>query len=114
MASIPAGYLTAVVSLGIINGGDYGHRGTGFLYRHPVSQTSELSRYLSMLVTSAHVAAGGRFPPTHLRFDSPSDGSLAVHALAELTYGNWFRHPKADVAVRVVHHNSPFMLYLIQ
>ena len=108
MALIPAGYLTAVVSLGIINGGDYGHRGTGFLYRHPVAQTSEQTTYLSMLITSAHVIAG-RSPPTHVRFDSPSDGTLAVRGIAEVTYGDWFRHPKADVAVRVVYPESPLM-----
>ena len=109
MALIPVGYLTAVVSLGIVSSGEYGHRGTGFLYRHPIAQTTEQTTYLSMLVTSAHVAAAARSSPTHVRFDSPSDGSLTVGSIADLTHGDWFRHPNADVAVRVVYPKSPLM-----
>ena len=120
MALIPAGYLTAVVSLGVMTGGAYQHQGTGFVYGHPVTKPDSETTYLPMLVTNRHVAFPTKRhaafpkapPPTHVRFDSPSDGTLHVEELNSLAFGDWTVHPDAgvDIAVRAVRINSDLLL----
>ena len=111
MALIPAGYLTAVVSLGVLTGTGYDHQGTGFVYQHPVGNKGAETTYLPVLVSNRHVVSKEPIPaPTHVRFDSPSDGSLTVGALNQYASGDWILHPTADIAVRAVRPNSELMV----
>ena len=110
MALIPAGYLTAVVSLGVLTTSGYDHQGTGFVYQHPVGKAGKVTTYLPVLVSNRHVVSGKGLRSTHIRFDSPSDGSLSIDKLDSLASGEWILHPKADVAVRAIRPNSELTL----
>ena len=96
MALIPAGYIKAIVSLGVSNE-SFAHIGTGFLYHHPMWEKEGRTHYRAFLVTNKHVMEGGI---RDVRFNHPAYGSLEVHPISAVTDGDWTIHPDgADVAV---------------
>ena len=96
MALIPAGYMKAIVSLGVSDE-PFAHIGTGFLYHHPVWKKEGRTHYRPFLITNKHVMEGGI---QDIRFNHPAYGSLEVHSIEEVTDGAWTTHPRgADVAV---------------
>ena len=96
MALVPAGYLKAIVSLGVAKE-TFTHFGTGFLYHHPMWEKDGKTHYRSFLVTNKHVQEGGI---RDIRFNHPAYGHLEVHSIGAVTDGDWTTHPDgADVAV---------------
>ena len=96
MALFPAGYMKAIVSLGVSDG-PFAHVGTGFLYYCPIGKEEDRTQYRPFLVTNKHVMDGGI---QDVRFNHPVRGSPEVHALGAVTDGDWTTHPDgADVAV---------------
>ena len=96
MALIPAGYMKAIVSLGVANE-SFTHIGTGFLYHHPMWEKDGKTHYRSFLVTNKHVMEADI---RDVRFNHPAHGFLLVHPIDVVTDGNWTTHPDgADVAV---------------
>ena len=96
MALIPAGYMKAIVSLGVSNE-SFAHIGTGFLYHHPMWEKEGRTHYRPFLVTNKHVMEGGI---RDVRFNHPANGSPEVHPLGAVADGDWTTHPDgADVAV---------------
>ena len=104
MALIPPGYLKAVVSLGVSEK-SFQHRGTGFLYQHPISKKDDRTYYHTFLITNKHVIDQGVHD---IRFSHVTDGSVEIHSIASVTVGNWTVHPKgADVAVIQIRNPGP-------
>ena len=100
MALMPTGYLDAVVSLGrMVDDAEFRHIGTGFLYRYPLFKEEAQIYFQVLLVTNSHVVSGG---VSHVRFNRPADGNVAVHAIETLVQDkkDWAFHPTADVAAR--------------
>ena len=96
MALIPAGYMKAIVSLGISED-SFAHVGTGFLYHHPLWEKEGRTHYHPFLVTNKHVLDGGI---RDIRFNHPGYGSLEILSIESVTDGDWTVHPNgADVAV---------------
>ena len=96
MALIPAGYMKAIVSLGVSNE-SFAHIGTGFLYHHPVWEKEGRTHYCPFLVTNKHVMETGI---RDVRFNHPGYGSLEILPIASVTDGDWTPHPNgADVAI---------------
>ena len=106
MALIPAGYLKAVVSLGVLEK-SFEHRGTGFLYRHPIGEKDGMTYYRSFLVTNRHVIDGGA---KYIRFNHVVKGDIEISSIASVAIGSWTVHPKgSDVAVIPVSDRGPLM-----
>lgn len=96
MALIPAGYMKAVVSLGVSKE-CFKHFGTGFLYHYPMWRKDDVTHYHPFLVTNKHVIDDG---VRDIRFNHPGYGSLEVFPIDSVTDGDWTTHPNgADVAV---------------
>ena len=96
MALIPAGYMKAIVSLGVSNE-SFDHIGAGFLYHHPVWEKGSRTHCCPSLVTNKHVMEMGI---RDVRFNHPGYGSLEILPIASVTDGDWTPHPNgADVAV---------------
>ena len=96
MALIPAGYMKAIVSLGVSDE-PFAHIGTGFLYHHPMWEKEGRTHYRPFLVTNKHVMESGI---RDVRFNHPAYGSVEVHPIEEVTDGDWTaHHGGADVAV---------------
>lgn len=104
MALIPSGYLNAVLSLGAHgNSSSFKHKGTGFLYAHPLQKVGDCTSYRHFLVTNRHVAES---PITHVRFNHPADG-LKVEPLEAIAASGWTFHPKgSDIAVALLDPDS--------
>ena len=105
MALIPAGYLKAVVSLGVSEE-SFKHIGTGFLYSHPILKSGDRTQYRTFLITNRHVVEKH---VSHVRFDSVTDSSLDIQPITSVTNPEWTLHPNgADVAAIPV--SSPGLL----
>ncbi len=103
MALLPLGYLKAVVSLGVLKAsGEFSHKGTGFLCRHPVIQVDDKMMYGTFLVTNRHVVED----VTHVRFNRLVDDAVDILPVGELMPDRaqlaWAVHETADVAARPV------------
>ena len=106
MALIPAGYLKAVVSLGILEE-SFQHIGTGFLYSHPLLKSGDRTQHHTFLVTNRHVVEKH---VSHVRFDRVTDGSLDVQPITSVTSLDWTLHSDgADVAAIPVLSPGPIM-----
>lgn len=104
MALIPPAYLNAVISLGTLDGENFQHVGTGFLYAQPLPSEQGRTPYRAFLVTNRHVA---EHAPTHVRFNHPQTG-LAVSPIEAVASVAWTFHPSgADVAVTPLLRSSP-------
>ena len=109
MALIPAGYLKAVVSLGVQGEDSFAHHGTGFLYSHPMAVKRKRTKYSSFLVTNQHVLDAG---VSHIRFNRITDEVLEIHTIRSVTFKDldWAVHPEgADVAVIPIASPGPLM-----
>ena len=105
MALVPAGYLKAVVALGVSEEGDFVHKGTGFLYSHPVWREGDRTQYHTFLVTNKHVLDSG---VSDVRFNRIDDERLETRSIASVASRGWAVHPSADVATIPV--SSPGLL----
>ena len=104
MALIPAGYMKAIVSLGISED-SFRHIGTGFLYSHPVGTTGDVTNYRAYLATNRHVAESN---PDSVRFNHPAYNVPEVHSLTSVVNGEWLTHPGgADVAAIRLRNPGP-------
>ena len=106
MALIPAGYLNAVISLGKVEQGDFVHKGSGFLYSHPISQKGDRTQYHTFMITNKHVLAGGI---SHVRFNRVENECVEVHAISSVTNVGWAVHPTKDVAALLLLSCGPLM-----
>ncbi len=98
MALLPAGYLKAVVSLGVVIDESFAHVGTSFLYSHYVDEIRGQNTYTHFLITNKHVIDAD---VTHVRFDHPATESLEVCSIDNVSQAPWSPHPgDIDVAVR--------------
>ena len=111
MALMPLGYLKAVVSLGGPPAEpEFVHKGTGFLFQHPMRRVGNRTQYHTFLVTNRHVVQAG---VNHVRFNRVTDDEVCILPLEELvppgTAGAWSNHPTEDVAVRPLLGTGPLM-----
>lgn len=105
MALIPVGYLKAVVSLGISEKDGFVHKGTAFLYSHPVSREDDRTGYYTFLVTNKHVLDAGI---SAIRFNRIADDCPEISSIAVPT-SEWAVHPRADAAAIPVSSTGSIM-----
>ena len=110
MALIPSGYLNAVCSLGVVTEDSFSHKGTGFLYSHPILIQDNVTHYCTYLVTNKHVLEG---VITHIRYNRIGDDQVEVQPIESVTLQDskgWVKHPNSDVAAVMVLSPGPLMV----